>query len=253
MRSVVVTGAARGIGRATASALVRAGWTVVGLDLHVDDQPDDFQLVRGDANDEHALGRALDAARRQAPLGGWVNNVGINHRAPLHLVEPDAVRDMVNTNLVATVLGCQLAVRAFLEGGSGGAIVNVSSIHALAGFPQSAVYDATKGAIEALTRTICVEYGHRGIRCNSVAPGAIDTEASRAMIASSADPATAVRDLRALAVDHRVLSPEEVAAPIVFLLSPEASGINGQRLGVDSGASARCFADPSTLHLGDSS
>jgi NAD(P)-dependent dehydrogenase (short-subunit alcohol dehydrogenase family) len=251
MRSVVVTGAARGIGRATASALVRAGWTVVGLDIDMHGQPDDFELVVGNARDERALGRALDAAQRQAPLGGWVNNVGINHRAPLHLVTPDAIRDIVNTNLVATVLGCQLAVRAFLEHGAGGAIVNVSSIHALAGFPQCAVYDATKGAVEALTRSICVEYGHRGIRCNSVAPGAIDVEASHAAIASSADPATTLRDLRALAVDHRMLSPEEVAAPIVFLLSPEASGINGQRLGIDSGGSARCFAYPSTLDLGD--
>ena len=83
----------------------------------------------------------------------------------------------------------RFALRAFIADGGGGAIVNVSSIHALAGFPDSAVYDATKAAIEAVDAAVCVEYGHLGIRCNSVAPGAVDTAANRQILAVADEPA----------------------------------------------------------------
>ena len=244
--SVVVTGAASGIGRATAERLADGGWHVVGLDLTTDVNTG-FELIAGDVTDHGSLARAAATAGALAPLRGWVNNVGINRRAPLHLLDSRSIRHIVETNLVATVVGCQVALQAFIANGGGGAIVNVSSIHALAGFPDSAVYDATKAAIEALTRAVCVEYGHLGIRCNSVAPGAVDTAANRQILAVADEPASLRRQWEALAVDDRMLSPDEIAEPIAFLLSPAASGINGQRLGIDSGASARCFVSRSAV------
>jgi NAD(P)-dependent dehydrogenase (short-subunit alcohol dehydrogenase family) len=251
--AVVVTGAGRGIGRATAELLAAQGWMVVAVDrdaaaLAELEQAVGAMTVAGDVTDVAVLEAAAAAATTpEHQLRGWVSNVGINRRGPLSDVEEADVREVVDTNLVATILACRTAVRAFLAHGNGGALVNVSSVHGRAGFRHCAVYDATKSAIEALTRTIAVEYARQGVRCNAVAPGAVATEAVMAHIDASADPQTLRAEADDLALTGRMSQPSEIAEAIAFLLSDAASSIHGHVLRVDGGASARCYAEQDTL------
>jgi NAD(P)-dependent dehydrogenase (short-subunit alcohol dehydrogenase family) len=245
MQSVVVTGAARGIGRATAAALAAAGWHVVAVDI----DKHGLDALAGDTGSTSVAGDVTDVAVLEhasasagPSLGAWVNNVGINVRGRLDRQSADDVELMLRTNLIATIAGCQIALRSFLASRTAGSIVNVSSIHAKAGFPESAVYDACKGGIEALTRSICVEYAPAGIRVNAVAPGAVATEAVDAYIKSTSNPDATRRVTNALAPSGRMAAPEEVAAVVTFLLSPAASAINGETIAVDGGSLARCFA-----------
>lgn len=246
-QSVVVTGAARGIGRATAVALSKAGWHVIGVDVDAEALGAPTAelagtAIPGDVADRDVLEHAAAAA--DSRLAAWVNNVGVNVRARLDEAADEDVERVVRTNLVATVHGCRIALRSFLATGTPGSIVNVSSIHARAGFPRCAVYDACKAAIEALTRSICIEYAPVGIRANAVAPGAVATEAVEEYIESSADPDRTRRETEALAPAGRMATPQEVASVIAFLLSPAASAINGETIAVDGGSLARCFPYP---------
>ena len=244
-QSVVVTGGANGIGRATSRRLGSAGWTVLAVDH------DDVALatlgaetqarISGlavDLTQASAMQEIVDAAERLAPLAGWVNNAGILADRPLHEMDDELIDRILAINLRATILGTRAAVQTFLSHGRTGAIVNVSSIHAQHPFPGHPVYAASKGAIEALTRQICVEYAGAGIRCNAVAPGAV---ATRMTISPEADDASTTRQLSnaaALSPAGRVSSAAEIAEAIEFLLSERSTSINGHVIAVDNGMAA---------------
>ena len=152
-RSVVVTGAGQGIGRACFDRLLADGWFVVGIEVDADlaEHPEAADggrgaVVRGDAADRstHLAGAAL--AREDAPLAGWVNNAGIGTRGTLHRPDVDAIRRVLDVNLGGTMWGCAAAAAAFVEQRSGGAIVNISSVHGRRGVANHAAYDTSKGA-----------------------------------------------------------------------------------------------------------
>lgn len=246
-RSVVVTGAGKGIGAAVAARLATDGWRVVGVDLDAEALGRAAELaaaVVGDVGEPEVLAQAALAAEAEAPLYGWVNNAGVMGEQRLDQLTPERTAATLRTNLLATIEGCRLAVTAFMREGREGAIVNVSSIHARAGFPGTPVYDATKGAIEALTRQLCAEYGHLGIRVNAVAPGAVLTAMTRRTLEQSDDGEALLAQWASFAPMGRVLAPEDVADPIAFLLSPDARAVNGHVLAVDGGMATRAFAFP---------
>ena len=137
----------------------------------------------------------------------------------------------------AVVYGVREALRSFLMRSVPGSIVNVSSIHGHAAFPGSGPYDAAKGGVEALTRYVCVEYGHLGIRCNAVAPGAVNTNVGRTP--SKSDESGIWPPSEALAPMQRASEPSEVAQAVLYLLSNSAIGVNGHVLAVDNGMAAR--------------
>jgi NAD(P)-dependent dehydrogenase (short-subunit alcohol dehydrogenase family) len=248
-RSYVVTGGGRGVGRAIVERLLEDAEenAVVSIELDPDtlawteDHPSSPRAISviGDVSDEAVAERAADLAEEAGTLSGWVNNAAVFRDASVHSASTRGVLDLIALNLYPAVVGCATAIRRFLATGTEGAIVNVSSHQAQRPVRGSVPYATAKAAIEGLTRALAVDYGPHGIRINAVALGSIATERYEEFLVRQ-EPAVAARieeEMRLLHPIGRVGRPEEVAAAVAYLLSDEASFINGATVPVDGGRS----------------
>lgn len=253
-RSVVVTGSSSGIGRSIALRLAADGWAVVvvgrdearvaGVVAEVREAGGAAAGCVADVGDRAAHARMLAAALGLAPLGGWVNCAGTTVRNGLTELSEQVTGDMVRGNQLGTLWGCEAAVAHWVAAGERGSVVNMSSVHGRRAYPEHTVYEMTKAAIEALTRSVAVTYAAHGIRANAVAPGAVRTPALDESFLRAPDPEAAERFLAERSPAGRIAEPEEVASVVAFLLSDGASYVSGQTVAIDGGWTVALGVDP---------
>ncbi len=241
----IVTGATVGIGEAVSRAFVREGARTVLLVARTEGSLQRLAADLGPAAVAHAgdvsepaTARAVVA--RAGELGGLdilVNNAGLDLVSPVTETSEADARRIFNVNLFGALFLLQEAARALTAKG-GGAIVNVSSRTATAGVPGMAVYGASKGALEALSRAAAVELGPHQVRVNVVAPGLTRTRMNEEWVSVQPDPEAFLRQLEARIPQGRLALPEEVAAAIVYLASDEARHVTGATVAVDGGYTA---------------
>ena len=239
-RTVIVTGASRGIGAEVARGISARGGGVVlvarsgqALTELAAELPGPSATVAGDVADTEVVGEAVAAGEELGGLWGVVNNAGINpFYHPVAETPLSEWDEVLRVNLLGTVAASRAVARFLADAGTGGRIVNISSIAGLTGLANIGPYNASKAAIDALTRTLAVELGPAGILCNSVAPGTIATEMVEGLMI--ANPVLKER-LVSKAPLGRIGAVAEAAWPIIFLLTDAASFITGQTLVVDGG------------------
>lgn len=236
-RTVLITGAAGGIGAATARRMAASGWEVAILDRdgRVDGVADEIVssggralACVGDVTSESDWNRALERIHTElGPVDALVSNALATDRVPLHEMTLQSWQRQLDVNLTGTFLGVR-ACLADLRRDRSGAIVLVSSVHANFGLPSVPAYAATKAGLTGLTRQLATEYGGE-VRVNCVLPGPVLTAQWEGI--SDADRAASAAET----VTGRLGQPDEVGAPIEFLLGDGASFITGTTLVVDGG------------------
>lgn len=245
-RTVLITGAAGGIGRATVQLFAEYGWKVIGVDRAEFGGafPEQGLFIRADISSPDDLAAIFDQAQAYShTLDALVNNAAIQIAKPLletSVAEWDAV--MVS-NLRAVFLAVKLA-HPLLKAAGGGAIVNVSSVHAVATSANIASYAASKGGLLALTRAMAIEFAGDHIRVNAILPGAVDTPMLHAGLsrghAGHGSLPERLENLANKTVIGRVGKPSEIAHAIYFLADEvQSSFMTGQALIVDGGATSR--------------
>lgn len=243
-KTAVITGVAGGIGKATAKVFSEAGWQVVGIDsIGLDSSSCIDHFIRGDiSKTEIWVHVSEEVQAKEAGVNALINNAAIQICKPLIDTVPEEWDQIMAVNLRSVYLGVR-ALYPFMRN-QPGAIVNVSSVHAVATSSNIAAYAASKGALVALTRAMSLELAPDNIRVNSVLPGAVDTGMLReGLDRGHLKGEDLTGKLQALALRTplgRIGKPEEIAQSILFLADNDRSSfITGQTLVVDGGATAR--------------
>ena len=237
----VVTGAASGLGRATALGLAEAGAFVVCADIRVDANrsvveelgPDRSAAFEADVTDQGAVEALTEFASRQTgSIDVLVTSAGIGGRGVAAEYEDDLWSRVIDVNLTGTFRTCRSVGRRMIDQESGGSIITVASIGGMVAFPGSVGYQASKGGVVQLTRSVAVEWAMHGIRVNAISPGHIATEIVRRQWETEPELKEYFLSRTPLG---RLGSPEDVVGAVVFLASPAAGMITGQVLAVDGG------------------
>ena len=237
-RTVVVTGAAGGIGIALVDRFADAGDRVVALGRSADSLarlPQAEQVVC-DVTDERSVGAAFDGI---GAIDLLINNAGIGESAPLHKTTLEAWTQHLAVNATGPFLCMRAVVPGMRERGDG-AIVTVASTAGRVGIPYTAAYTASKHAVIGLTRAVAAELAGTGVRVNAVCPTFVRTEMTRRTIdnivrRTSRTPEQAEQALAESSPLGRLLEPHEVVDAVVYLASPAAAAVNGQTLVLDGG------------------
>jgi 3-oxoacyl-[acyl-carrier protein] reductase len=238
----VVTGASKGIGAAIASALAAEGTAVVvnyssskaGAAKVVDgitSAGGKALAVQGDVARSADIERLFAETKNAfGQLDILVNNAGIYEFAPLEAITEEHFRKQFDLNVLGLILASQAAVKSF--GSTGGSIVNISSIVSTLAVPNGAVYSGTKGAVDAITRSLAAELGPRGIRVNAIRPGMVETEGTHSAGIAESEMRKQVEAQTPLG---RIGQPRDIAGLAVFLASTDSAWITGETFVVSGG------------------
>jgi NAD(P)-dependent dehydrogenase (short-subunit alcohol dehydrogenase family) len=244
----VVTGAASGIGRATALHLARDGYEIAMMDLDADG------LAATRVQIEQAGGRANafpvdvrdplsvgSVTRKVAVTIGppqvLVNVAGIGIAATVLETSDEDWNRVLAVNLTGPFLTIRATLPLMLDRG-GGVVVNIASVAGQVGLARRAAYCASKAGLVGLTRAVAVDHAAEGIRCVAICPGTVETEWIAKIIADAPDPAAVRQTMARRQLDGRMGSPEEVAAMVAFVVGPDGRFINGAALVLDGGLTA---------------
>lgn len=234
-RTVVVTGAASGIGYQMAGKFRDEGARVFAADLHPDGVPEQTTGVRVDVTDEDSVRALIACAVEEAGrLDVLCNNAGAGSTADPISCSVEEWDHVFAVNARGVFLGTRHALPVMLTQHSG-VIVNTASAAGLVGLKDRAAYCASKGAVIAFTRQVAVQYAGTGIRCNSICPGTVDSPWVGRLLAAADDPEQARKALVARQPMGRLGDPAEVAAAALYLASDEAAFITGTELILDGG------------------
>jgi 2-hydroxycyclohexanecarboxyl-CoA dehydrogenase len=250
-RSAVITGGAAGIGAAVARLFCAEGASLLLVDRQADALDALAEELRGrhpgarvatavcDVADRDHLAEAIArAAERHGGLDTLVNNAAARHHGPLAEAGDGDWQALLAVNLLGTAAACRAALPALRRSGRG-SVVNISSCYAVKGRAGMGLYDASKAGLLAMTRTLAAEESAHGIRVNAVCPGSTLTEFHQARAAASGTPIEVLKTQRqTTSLLGRWAEPVEIAWPVLWLASDEASYITGTTLLVDGGLHA---------------
>lgn len=244
-KTALVTGAASGIGEATALRFAEEGAHVVVTDIDtpggeslvedIEDAGGEATFYELDVTDADQFQEVVDDVADQYGLDVVVNNAGTGHPSSYVEDTDESMRDFVmDVNINGVWNGCHAALPHMKEQGDG-ALVNVGSLASVFGLPKQAAYSLTKGAVLNFSRAVAAEAGPHGVRVNTVCPGFTDTPLLQQFLSMSDDPEAAREKMRESYPLKRLGEPEEIASCILFLASDEASWVTGHGLVVDGG------------------
>lgn len=244
MRNVIVTGGSRGLGLGIARKLREVGYRVIVIARTPNDlltaameeaeaaTPGSFHFVPFDLAEIEKIRELVKTLRRKfGNIYGLVNNAGISFEGALALMPTAQIEQLVRVNTLSPIVLTKYVVRSMIANG-GGRIVNVSSITAFTGYSGLSVYGATKASVVGFSRALAREIGRAGVNVNSVAPGFVDTDMTRGL---SGEERGRIERRSAL---RRLVTVEDVANAVEFLLSDSAKNITGTVLTVDAGNTA---------------
>lgn len=237
-RHVMISGGSRGLGKAIVKGLLEVGYRVSTFSRtateFTEEQSgnDRFHFAIADLADNASLMSFVQASEKRFGIPyGLINCAAIAADGMLATMPVETITQLVSVNVAGTLIFTRLVARRLLLAQTGGVILNISTVSALRGFKGLAAYAYTKGGIDFFTRALARELGELNIRVNSIAPGYYDTEMSRDLSAEHREQILRRTPL------GRLGRPEDVVGPTLFLLSEQASFVNGQTLVVDGGAS----------------
>lgn len=243
----LVTGASSGIGRATAKAFAREGYTTVLADVHEDQGKDaaaeceaegaTSRFIRCDVSDESSVQNLIrEIVSGFGRIDAAFNNAGIEgEQAPTGECTTANFDRVIAVNLRGVFLCMREELRQMTKQETGGVIVNTSSVAGLVGLPGIPAYDASKHGIVGLTRTAALEYAQQKIRVNAICPGAIETPMLERFMGGRADGREEMIRIEPIG---RIGTPEEIASAVLWLCSEKASFVTGQALAADGGWTA---------------